>query len=138
MLGSALDELGVDATASSIAGRYSVGQILGEGRFSQVVAGTCARTGAEVALKAMTMTEVLDDKDAREMLAQEVAVLRRANGRGNIVSLREVLSTPDTLYLVMERVHGCELFDAIADAASASGKPPPQLSPYVPGATLCI
>ena len=32
-----------------------------------------------------------------------------------------MLCTPDTLYLVLERVHGCELFDAIADAASAPG-----------------
>ena len=32
-----------------------------------------------------------------------------------------MLCTPDTLYLVLERVHGCELFDAISDAASAPG-----------------
>ena len=75
-----LAELGVDETAASITGRYSLGQTLGEGRFSQVVAATCVRTGADVALKAMALAEVTDDKEAREMLAQEVAVLRRANG----------------------------------------------------------
>jgi len=116
-----LAELGIDETAPSITGRYSVGQTLGEGRFSQVVAATCVRTGADVALKAMAIAEVTDDKEAREMLAQEVAVLRRASGREGIVGLREVLATPDTLYLVLERVHGCELFDAISDAASAPG-----------------
>jgi hypothetical protein len=75
-----LAELSVDETAASITGRYSLGQTLGEGRFSQVVAATCVRTGADVALKAMALVEVTDDKEAREMLAQEVAVLRRANG----------------------------------------------------------
>ena len=102
MLGPAepLAELGIDETAPSITGRYSVGQTLGEGRFSQVVAATCVRTGADVALKAMAIAEVTDDKEAREMLAQEVAVLRRASGHAGIVGLREVLCTPDTLYLV--------------------------------------
>jgi hypothetical protein len=36
-----------------------------------------------------------------------------------IVGLREVLATPETLYLVLERVHGCELFDAISAAEPA-------------------
>ena len=90
MASAALTELGIDATAPSITGRYSVGRTLGEGRFSTVQAGTCVRTGAEVALKAMALAEVTDDKDAREMLVQEVAVLRRANGREHIVGLREV------------------------------------------------
>ena len=83
-----LAELGVDETAASITGRYSLGQTLGEGRFSQVVAATCVRTGADVALKAMALAEVTDDKEAREMLAQEVAVLRRANGCEGVVGLR--------------------------------------------------
>lgn len=77
---ASLAELGVDETAASITGRYSFGPTLGEGRFSQVVAATCVRTSADVALKAMALAEVTDDKEAREMLAQEVAVLRRANG----------------------------------------------------------
>ena len=113
-----LAELGVDETAASITGRYSLGQTLGEGRFSQVVAATCVRTGADVALKAMALAEVTDDKEAREMLAQEVAVLRRANGCQGVVGLREVVATPETLYLVLERVHGSELFDAISAAAA--------------------
>ena len=36
-----------------------------------------------------------------------------------IVGLREVLATSETLYLVLERVHGCELFDAISAAEPA-------------------
>ena len=96
-----LAELGVDETAASITGRYSLGQTLGEGRFSQVVAATCVRTGADVALKAMALAEVTDDKEPREMLAQEVAVLRRANGCQGVVGLREVVATPETLYLVL-------------------------------------
>ena len=108
----------MDETAASISGRYSLGQTLGEGRFSQVVAATCVRTGADVALKAMALAEVTDDKEAREMLAQEVAVLRRANGCQGVVGLREVVATPETLYLVLERVHGSELFDAISAAAA--------------------
>ena len=118
-----LAELGVDETAASITGRYSLGQTLGEGRFSQVVAATCVRTGADVALKAMALAEVTDDKEAREMLAQEVAVLRRANGCQGVVGLREVVATPETLYLVLQRVHGCELFDAISAAGHPNASP---------------
>ena len=39
--------------------------------------------------------------------------------RQGIVGLREVLATSETLYLVLERVHGCELFDAISAAEPA-------------------
>ena len=67
---SALAELGIDETAASITERDSVGQTLGQGRLGQVVAATCVRTSADVALKAMAIAEVTDDKEAREMLAQ--------------------------------------------------------------------
>ncbi len=111
--------LTVDATASSLAERYSVGEVLGEGRFSSVMAGTCTKTGVEVALKSMAVAELEGDDDAHEMLALEVEVLRRAQACEHIVGLREVLRTPDTLHLAMERIHGCELFDAIAEAGGS-------------------
>ena len=118
-----LTTLGVDDTALSIDHRYKIGHMLGEGRFSQVMAGTCVQTGVQVALKVMGLDVIEEGENPQELhiLALEVAVLRRVQDCDNIVGLREVLCTPESLYLVMEQINGTELFEAIAGSGGLDG-----------------
>ena len=46
-------------------------------------------------------------------LRMEVEVLARAADHPNVVRLHSVVRTPAATYLVMELLHGGELFDAI-------------------------
>ena len=92
---------------------YALGQKLGEGRFSEVVHGTHVATGREYAVKVIDQTALLEDEEASAALRIEVDVLKRAARRPHVVALHSVIRTPEATYLVMEKCHGGELFDAI-------------------------
>ena len=66
----------VDSKVEDVADRYIVGDMLGEGRFSQVFAAS--RGKVQVALKAVDMATLEEDEEAVEALVQEVTALRRA------------------------------------------------------------
>jgi serine/threonine protein kinase len=117
-LNESLDAAGVvDLRLAQIAERYEVGAMLGEGRFSQVFSAT--RDGANYALKAVDMTTLEEDEEAVEALLQETTTLRRAYAAsGNHVpQLHEVVLTPTMLYVVMDQVQGCELFEKLEQGA---------------------
>ena len=110
-----LDDL-VDARVDDLAERYELGRVIGEGRFSQVHAGKRAgRTPTLVALKVIELEVLLEDEEALEMLEAEVVALRRASGLGvsHVVRLHELVRTPSSVYLVMDRVPGRELFELV-------------------------
>ena len=92
---------------------FALGRQLGEGRFSQVVHGTQIATGAQFALKVIEQASLLEDEEAAAALRMEVEVLARAADHPNVVRLHSVVRTPAATYLVMELLHGGELFDAI-------------------------
>ena len=56
------------------------------------------------------------DEDGQEAMRMEVEVLARAADHPNVVRLHSVVRTPAATYLVMELLHGGELFDAICEA----------------------
>ena len=103
----------VDSKVDDVADRYTVGDMLGEGRFSQVFAASRGKT--QVALKAVDMATLEEDEEAVEALVQEVTALRRAYAasKGHVPKVHEVLQTADTVYVVMDQVRGCELFEML-------------------------
>ena len=66
-----------DADSIEAAG-YTLGDTLGEGRFSQVFRGIFVKTGREHAVKVMDRQAIEEDEEAAEALRIEVEVLRAA------------------------------------------------------------
>lgn len=104
----------IDITVNDLKSLYVLGNMLGEGRFSRVWAGSKVSTGAVVALKAIDIS-TLDDEEAVDALAKEVTALRRAYEaeQTHVVRLHEVVETPKEIYLVLDRIDGCELFEFV-------------------------
>lgn len=78
--------------------RYTLGEVLGEGRFSQVFSARRIELDieGEVALKVMELNVVTEDDEALEMLEAECVALRLASEherlRHRVVRLHEVIS----------------------------------------------
>ena len=114
LLGSA-----VDIVLSSVEERYELGDMIGVGHFSQV---HCARPAGSlgehsIALKGIEQSVLNDDEEALAMLVGECRALRLASEcsalQSRVVRLREVLGTPSSVYLVLDRVAGVELFTLV-------------------------
>ena len=107
----------VDRRLEDISERYEIGEMLGEGRFSQVFAATRGKN--HYALKAVDMGTLEEDEEAVEALVQETTALRRAYAASSkhVPKLHECVQTPDTLYVVMDQVRGCELFEMLDQGA---------------------
>lgn len=103
----------IDSKVENVEDRYNVGEMLGEGRFSQVF--SAMRGKQSVALKAVDMGTLEEDDEAVEALVQEVTALRKAYAasKGAVPKVHEVLQTADTVYVVMDQVRGCELFEML-------------------------
>ena len=106
-------------TIEDVAERYDVGDMLGEGRFSQVFSavrkGQKASGAAAVALKVIEKSTLDEDEEAAEALVQEVTALRHAfaaAGRA-VPKVHEVLDASETVYVVMDQIAGCELFELL-------------------------
>ena len=91
---------------------YELHELLGEGRFSQVVRGTHAATGDDFAIKIVELSTLDEDEGALDALQVEIEVLQAAQ-HPHVVALHEVIETPSTTYVVMEVIGGGELFDEI-------------------------
>ncbi|KAM9468811.1 serine/threonine-protein kinase DCLK1b isoform 1-T1 [Clarias gariepinus] len=93
----------------SIAERYKVGRMIGDGNFAVVRECVERSTGREYALKIINKGKC---RGKEHMIQNEVSILRRVK-HPNIVLLIEEMDTYSELYLVMELVKGGDLFDAI-------------------------
>lgn len=115
-----LATLGAQLYAEGLSGRYEVGDLLGEGRFSKVYNAVpigSGGSGQPVALKEIGFDTLLEDEEAFDMLDAEVAALRKASShpglRERVVKIHELLQTPEAVFLVLDRVPGEELFNVI-------------------------
>ena len=103
--------------------RYTLGKLLGEGRFSKVYAASPASPervdDKPVALKEIGLDVLEEDEEALEMLEAEVAALQHAFSKAElgdaVVKLHEIVRTADCIFLVLDRVPGEELFNVIAE-----------------------
>ncbi|XP_052471816.1 serine/threonine-protein kinase DCLK1b isoform X3 [Carassius gibelio] len=97
---------------ASIAERYKVGRMIGDGNFAVVRECVERSTGRAYALKIINKSKC---RGKEHMIQNEVSILRRVK-HPNIVLLIEEMDTYSELYLVMELVKGGDLFDAITSS----------------------
>eukprot|EP00929_Paragymnodinium_shiwhaense_P120499 TRINITY_DN92461_c0_g1_i1.p1 TRINITY_DN92461_c0_g1~~TRINITY_DN92461_c0_g1_i1.p1 ORF type:complete len:1191 (+),score=230.61 TRINITY_DN92461_c0_g1_i1:59-3574(+) len=97
--------------------QYEVERELGSGAAAKVYACRRLSTGESLAVKAIDLKRLrlLDNCDGHlQRLDREVSILRRLKHE-RIVDLRAVHRTDNWYFLVMERVHGGELFSRIVN-----------------------
>jgi len=114
--GPTIDE---SATQGSVESNYKVGEEIGRGAFSVVKKGVNKKTGEEIAIKFIEKKFV--DKQDLMLLAREIDIMKRVD-HPNVLKLKEVFETDDTIALVMELVTGGELFYKIVEKGSYSEK----------------
>ena len=83
------------------------------GRFSIVQAAVHVREQAQYAVKVVE-NKSLSDEENLEALETEIKILRQLR-HPHIVQLKEVVTTRDNTYLIMELLSGGELFQRIVD-----------------------
>lgn len=102
-----------DVAVLDIATMYTLGDELGRGRFSVVQAATHKKEGARYAVKVVE-NDSLGDEENLEALETEIKILRQLS-HPHVVNLKEVVTTKDNTYIVMELLSGGELFNRIVD-----------------------
>ena len=86
---------------------------IGEGTFGTVRLGVNIQTGEEVAIKILEKVKILQLED-KTRVEREIKILKCLR-HANIVQLYSVLQTDKSIYLIMEYIHGKELFDYIIE-----------------------
>ncbi|XP_061411507.1 LOW QUALITY PROTEIN: serine/threonine-protein kinase DCLK1-like [Lethenteron reissneri] len=104
-----------------IESRYEIGRTIGDGNFATVK--ECRRVSAgddsageaewDLAMKIIDKAKLVGRE---EMLRSEVALTTRLGQHPNVVRLVEAMESPSDAYLVLERVRGGDLFDAITES----------------------
>jgi len=116
-LASAPDK--ITGTVVSIDDAYKVGEEIGRGAFSVVKRAVHKKSGEEVAIKFIEKKFV--DKQDLMLLAREIDIMKKVE-HANVLKLREVFETDETIALVMELVTGGELFYKIVEKGNYSEK----------------
>jgi calcium/calmodulin-dependent protein kinase I len=102
-----------DVEVTGIESIYTLGDELGRGRFSVVQRATHLKEQATYAIK-LVKNEELEDDENMEALETEISILRKMK-HPYIVQLKEVVTTDENTYLVMELLGGGELFERIVE-----------------------
>ena len=100
---------------TSFTAEYTVAEMLGRGRFSQVRRCTQTRSGKSVAVKMMDLTDPelgSNLQEAEREVVAEVRILAELDHLG-VVRLIETIKWEDKYYLVTEGLSGGDLFDRI-------------------------
>jgi len=92
-------------------------KVLGQGYFAVVKVGKDLKTGEEVAVKFVKKSLV----EREETLANEIDILGSIN-HPNVVGLRAIFDTEETLFIVMDLMKGGELYEEIVKRKTFSEK----------------
>jgi len=92
-------------------------KVLGQGYFAVVKVGKDLKTGEEVAVKFVKKSLV----EREETLANEIDILGSIQ-HANVVGLRAIFDTEETLFIVMELMKGGELYEEIVRRKSFTEK----------------
>lgn len=87
---------------------YELHEPMGQGKFSTVYKGINKQTNAEFAIKVIDKRTVSIYE--KELLRSEISILRLLR-HPNVIYLKEIINTKETLYISMELVRGGELYD---------------------------
>mmetsp|Transcript_36368 Transcript_36368/g.58309 ORF Transcript_36368/g.58309 Transcript_36368/m.58309 type:complete len:941 (+) Transcript_36368:440-3262(+) len=96
---------------------YTIGGILGKGRFGDVYSGVATTTGLEYAIKVVDKEKRVKTKEDATKLRNEIRVMRRITrelDHANICKLFQAYEDNFMVYLVMEKLSGLDLIDHIA------------------------
>jgi len=91
--------------------KYKICKLIGKGAFSEVRVAKHKRTGKKYAIKIVSKGELGDNE---RNLRNEVAILKSVKHE-NVIELKDIYETKDTIYLIMELVTGGELFEKIVE-----------------------
>lgn len=106
--GTPLDAIADVRIGTLLAGKYLVGEVLGEGGMATVYAATQKVTGKSIALKVMHPMLATDDV-VRERFRREAKNAQKLT-HPNIIEIFDQGDTEDgTAYIAMERLHGAPL-----------------------------
>ncbi|KAJ3055794.1 hypothetical protein HK097_009177 [Rhizophlyctis rosea] len=100
--------------SKSVHDRYAMSKNLGSGNFATVKEAIDRRTGDKVAIKVINKSRFAVKPKFMENLRQEISILMSIRHE-NIIRIEDVFDEPDNVYIILELVHGGELFDAIID-----------------------
>jgi calcium/calmodulin-dependent protein kinase I len=119
------NQSGGGAGSTQLESRYDRGRKLGQGAFAHVFAGRHKQTKAEYAVKKIDRSKMIwDNHDQapskkenhqRDALEDEINTLIAVRNGPYIVQLYEVYEERHHCFLIMELMHGGELFDQILE-----------------------
>ncbi|KAG7457849.1 hypothetical protein MATL_G00231490 [Megalops atlanticus] len=112
----ALLPVGPAITRSDIERHFEIGRVVGDGNFA-VVRECRLRAGG--ALYAMKIIDKEKLKGKEQMILNEISIVRSLS-HPHVVRLLHDYETEDQIYLLMEFVHGGDLFDAITESVKFS------------------
>jgi len=101
--------------SNDINDHYTIGKVIGQGTFAAVHLCTRKSDGTEWAVKVFNKT-AMSTKET-DSLKSEIDILRQIK-HPNVVQLHETFDSDSHLYIVMECMHGGELFDRIVERLS--------------------
>ncbi|XP_041100855.1 serine/threonine-protein kinase DCLK3-like isoform X2 [Polyodon spathula] len=99
-------------TQSDIESFYETGRTVGDGNFAVVKECKLRNTDALYAMKIIDKAKL---KGKEHMIENEISIIKSLS-HPNIVRLLEEYETESEIYLIMEFVHGGDLFDAITES----------------------
>ncbi|KAK6490533.1 serine/threonine-protein kinase DCLK3-like isoform X1 [Huso huso] len=99
-------------TQSDIESFYEIGRTVGDGNFA--VVKECKLRNTDV-LYAMKIIDKAKLKGKEHMIENEISIIKSLS-HPNVVRLLEEYETDSEIYLIMEFVHGGDLFDAITES----------------------
>ncbi|XP_058184428.1 CBL-interacting serine/threonine-protein kinase 14-like [Rhododendron vialii] len=92
-------------------GKYELGKLLGQGAYAKVYHARNLKTGQSVAIKAMSLENVLK-RGLTEHVKREISIMHRLH-HPHIVHILEVLATKTKIYFVLEFAKGGELWTKV-------------------------
>uniref|UniRef100_H3A4T6 non-specific serine/threonine protein kinase n=1 Tax=Latimeria chalumnae TaxID=7897 RepID=H3A4T6_LATCH len=91
---------------------YKIGRTIGDGNFAIVKECRLLSTDCEYAMKIIDKSKL---KGKEDMIENEISIIKSLS-HPNIVSLIEEYESEKEIYLILEYVHGGDLFDAITES----------------------
>ena len=104
--------MGASASRDASAHRYSTTRTIGQGSFGKVEAAIDTRTGAEVAVKTVELSDA-QQHGLLPRLRMEIAALALLRGSAHVVQLVEVLSSQTSVHIVLELISGGNLLQLV-------------------------